>query len=201
VRGRIFTIVGVAAMLGCSGTSVRKEGPSRTATLATGTTQEGLIVRQSDLDGDGKPDLLSYYREEPGLEGTKQQVLVRKTMDVNQDGKMDMTQEYDARGRLAREELDMDFDGRPDAVRFYENGQLVREEISSRFDARFDVRKFYENGALVLKTVDTSRTGRFDEYQYFVGNQLTRIGWDRDGDGKPEVFEDNPAAAPDAGPR
>ena len=55
------------------------------------------------------------------------------------------------------------------------------------------MRKFYEDGALVVKQVDTVRNGSFDEFQYFAGGKLARVGWDRDGDGKPEVFEENPA--------
>ncbi len=194
---RIWMVLVVMTTIlgGCSGPSQSVQSRDTPPVLTTERTAEGLTVRQSDLDGDGRADVFSYYRETPGRQGSTELLLVRKTLDFNQDGKPDVTQEYDAKGRLARESLDMDFDGRVDAVREYEEGQVVREELSYRFDGRFDVRKFYEKGVLVLKTVDTRRSGTFDEFQYFVGGQLTRIGWDRDGDGKPEAFEESPAAA------
>jgi antitoxin component YwqK of YwqJK toxin-antitoxin module len=90
--------------------------------------------------------------------------------------------------------MDLDFDGKIDMIRTWKKGKIEQEQASSRFDGQFDIRKFYEDGVLVLKQVDTKHTGHFDEFQYFQGNKLYRVGWDKDGDGKPETFEENPAA-------
>lgn len=193
-------VLGLMAMTlvlgGCSGASrsgLTGGDMDTVATVKTTATDQGLVLQQSDLDGNGKPDVYTYFREKQRKDKSVEKILVKKSMDLNGDGRLDVTQHYEEDGSMAKEELDLDFDGRIDALRNYEENIIKSEQVSSLFDGRFDVRKFYENGVMVLKLVDTRRTGTFDEFQYFVGNKLSRIGWDHDGDGKPEVFEDNPA--------
>jgi hypothetical protein len=187
----VLAAVAVAALAACSGPGA--SGPVGTGGVESGmlTTQaagDGTVLQKADLDGDGSPDVWAYYREKDG-----RKVLVRKSVDLNSDGKPDLTQYYDDAGELQREEIDLDFDLRVDLIRRYEKGKIAAEDVSSRFDGKFDVKKYYDAGVLVLKQVDSRRNGQFDEFQYFVGSKLSRIGWDRDGDGKPEVFEENPA--------
>lgn len=187
---KCFALLSVVMIpVACSSASREPVARSvETKSLVLETSPEGFLVEKADLDGDGSPDVWNYYRE-----GAGGKVLQKKAIDLNGDGRPDAVQVFDESGVLVREELDLDFDSRIDKVRFYENGKLIREEIASHFDGRVDIKKFYENGALVLKIVDSNRDGVFEEYQYFVGGKLERIGWDRDGDGKPEVFETNPA--------
>lgn len=193
----LFGLVFVTMTLGsCSGASRNTTSGGNmdtVATVSTTATDDGLVLQRSDLDGNGKPDVFAYFRETKGKDGAIEKVLVRKSIDLNGDGKLDVTRHRDDSGALVKEDLDLDFDGVVDVVRSHEKGKLKSEQISSLFDGRFDVRKYYDNGVLVLKQVDTRRNGTYDEYQYFIGNKLSRIGWDHDGDGKPEVFEDNPA--------
>lgn len=185
-------VVAIAGLYACGGGSKaeRGTGSDNMARLMTVTAGDGHIVEKADLDGDGNPDVWSEFaigKEE----GSK--VLVKKATDVNADGKVDVAILFDETGERIREELDMDYDGRVDKVRNFKKGKIDREDISSLFDGKFDIRKYYEDGVLVLKQVDAGHDGTFDEFQYFVGQKLSRIGWDRDGDGKPEVFEENPA--------
>jgi len=185
----------ILIVAGCSGASRNTTGGGRLDTVASITTSNaegGLVLQRSDLDGDGAPDVFAYYRIEGNDDGEETKVLVRKSLDLSGNGKLDVTRHYED-GQMVREEVDLDFDGTIDAMRLYEDGNLKSEQSSSLFDGRFDVRKYYEDGMLVLKQVDTRRSGTFDEFQYFTGDKLSRIGWDHDGDGKPEVFEDNPA--------
>lgn len=154
---------------------------------------DGTVEQTTDLDGDGQVDVWTSFREVKAGKDQVRRLMVRKAVDLNRDGRVDIQMAYDDQGDLVREELDLDFDGRADVVRHYRKGKPEREDVASRFDGRIDIRKFYEDGVLVVKQVDTARNGHFDEFQYFVGNKLARVGWDRDGDGKPEVFEENPA--------
>jgi hypothetical protein len=184
----------VLLVAGCSGPSQNRTaaGPSDGGAFSTGD-EGGLTVEKADLNGDGRTDVLSYYREVTGADGKKIKILVRKTVDINGDNKADVNQFFDDQGELLKQELDLDYDKRVDKIVYYKKGKIEREELSSLYDGRFDVKKFYDDGVLVLKQVDTRHNGHFDEFQYFVGNTLARVGWDRDGDGKPEQFEENPA--------
>ena len=64
-----------------------------------------LIVSSVDLNGDGRPDLVTYT----DARGT----IVRDEQDFNHDGVMDDFRYYE-KGKLVREEIDTDFDGRID---------------------------------------------------------------------------------------
>jgi len=182
-----LVLVGIA----CAGS--QKAPESWMAPVMTRQGPDGTVLQTADLDGDGQVDVWTSFREQKTGKDQVRRVLVHKAVDLNRDGRVDIQMVYDDQGELVREEMDLDFDGRADLVRHYRKGKLEREDVASRFDGRIDIRKFYEDGVLVVKQVDTARNGHFDEFQYFVGNKMARVGWDRDGDGKPEVFEENPA--------
>jgi hypothetical protein len=187
--------IAAALSVACSSSTTATRGPgeSTNAPLMTTTNEEGLVVEKASLAGTGKIDVWTYFRVVEEKNGAKARVLVRKTIDLNADGKPDVSQFYDDRGTLVKEQTDHDFDGRADTVKLFKNGKIDSEEASSLFDGKFDIRKYFEDGVLVVKQVDTRRVGAFDEFQYYKGSKLYRIGWDRDGDGKPEVFDENPA--------
>lgn len=194
VRATHVLASAVFLLAACGGGSAS----TRAADLAPLMTVEvsgDQVVEKADLNGDGKPDVWNFYRETSEKDGKKTRTLVRKAVDINGDGRLDVTTWFDDNGEVVKEEMDLDYDGRADKIRYLKKGKVEREELSSRFDGQIDVKKFYEDGVLVVKQVDTRHVGQFDEFQYFVGNKLSRIGWDRDGDGKPEVFEENPAMA------
>lgn len=182
--------VPLAACLSCATT---KAGADLMAPVMTTQGPDGTVQEATDLDGNGQPDVWTSYREVKSGKDKVTKVLIRKATDLNGDGRVDVQTLFDDRGDALKEDLDLDFDGRADKVRWYKKGAIDREELCTRFDGRVDVRKYYEDGVLVVKQVDTTRSGRFDEFQYFAGGKLARVGWDRDGDGKPEIFEENPA--------
>jgi hypothetical protein len=85
-------------------------------------------------------------------------------LDLNSDGQVDYRVVYDAKGNLAREELDFNYDGVMDTFYYYANGVLARQEI------------------------DTKSIGRIDLWIYLVdGLYVQRYERDTDGDGKPDV--------------
>jgi len=192
----VFCLLALAS--GCGGASKSLagggNGPSpNNMGAAQEKTPDGLISEKSDLNGDGKIDVVVFSTEVKEKGNKILKIPVRKEIDLNGDGRVDVTQYFDERGDITKEELDLDFDGRVDKIVKYQKGKIESEELSSLFDGKFDVRRYFEDGVLVLKQIDTKRTGIFDEFQYYLGNKLARIGWDRDGDGKPEIFEENPA--------
>lgn len=191
----VCTTIAMALSVACSSSTSATRGPGESAhaPLLSTAVEDGLVVEKASLAGTGKIDVWSYFRVTEDKDGGRGKVIVRKTIDLNSDGKPDVSQFYDDRGTLVKEQIDHDFDGRADTVKVFKNGKIDSEEASSLFDGKFDIRKYYEDGVLVVKQVDSRRVGAFDEFQYYKGSKLYRIGWDKDGDGKPEVFDENPA--------
>ncbi len=179
------------ALIACSHTKPaiiedQVKGPSVITNVSAGKNE---VVDKADIDGDGKPDAFIYYKKDPK---TGQRILLRKEVDLNGDGKIDLIKYYDAKGNSTKDEMDLDFDGKIDRIVKYKNNKVYMVLLSSGFDGRFDIKQFFDKGKLVLIKRSTKKNGVFDEFQYFVKGRLVRIGWDRDGDGQPEVFKDNP---------
>ena len=65
------------------------------------------LTERFDLNGDERPDVwkVSFISD---LDEEK--TLLRKEIDVNFDGKVDVTKFYDQNGDVEREEMDLDFD-------------------------------------------------------------------------------------------
>jgi len=141
---------------------------------------EGETIKSFDLNRDDTPDVYQHYVKD--AEGKER--LVRKDMDVNWDGRIDILRWYDDQERLIKEDYDLDFDGRIDVTNFYDDaGKLIRKESDLDFDGRSDLWKYYEGGALVRKERDTSGDGKVDYFEYLEKGEIDRIGEDLDGDG------------------
>jgi hypothetical protein len=149
------------------------------ATVQDGHTTQQLVCKQTDLDFDGKIDLVQYY----GPAG-----------DVFMDEySMDYSGKFNGRtffqeGKKVRSEKDMDFDGKPDYFEYFEGGKLVRVERDRNADGKIDEWQYYEGGRLDRIGQDTTGSGRVDK-------------WERNPEGGPEVpvateGGASPAAAP-----
>ena len=68
-------------------------------------------------------------------------------------------------------------------TRYYANGKIVREELDTNFDQKPDVWKYYEDEKLVRQERDTNGDGKVDEWEYYEGGKLDRIGYDTTGNG------------------
>jgi hypothetical protein len=140
-----------------------------------GTKAEVMSCKQSDLNRDGKVDLVNYY-DDRGAQ------LEMEEADLDLDGRFDMTVYYSG-GKRVRDEKDMNFDQRVDVWRFYEDEKLVREEHDKNGDGRVDEWHYYEAGKLDRIGYDTTGSGRVDK-------------WDR----APEKDEDVPGGTAAPGP-
>ena len=121
-----------------------------------------------------------------------EKILVRKELDLNGDGKVDYVYYYDNKKptdeRIEKIAVDNDFDGKFDEIKYYnpDNGQLVREELDLNFDGRPEIIKRYYNGQLVKKEIDTNFDGVMDYWEYYQDGKLVRVEIDTNGDGKPD---------------
>lgn len=91
-------------------------------------------------------------------------------------------------GRLVRKERDVNGDGKPDILRYYDGtGRLTRQEEDSRLGGRLDTWTFYEEGGAVRKESDTDGDGRVDLWAVYDGREhqdhLVRTEADTDHDG------------------
>jgi len=100
------------------------------STPVQGGAADTLVATGVDVDGDGKPDLVTYT----DAKGT----VVRDEQDFNHDGSMDDFRYYQ-NGQLAREEIDSDFDGRIDLWVYLVGGHSIqRYERDTNGDGKPD---------------------------------------------------------------
>jgi antitoxin component YwqK of YwqJK toxin-antitoxin module len=174
----------------CSHQAPRAEKPqAQAAPVATADAAElqpgpGEKLIEIDVNRDGKADVWKIVREVDGKE-----IIVRKFMDLNGDGRIDAREYYNPDGSLEKVVYDMDFDGQPDVVRFYEKDQLVRKEYALGFDGVSRTFSYLEKGKLIRKERDLNHDGKVDYWEYWENGVLDRIGYDDDGDGQVDRWE------------
>lgn len=103
--------------------------------------------------------------------------------DVNKDGEDDAWT-YVKNGYLQKQEIDMNYDGKVDAVFIYDSsGRVVREILDTDYDGNMDNWREYENGELVLDQVDSSGDGRIDLWLHVDRGRIYKMERDTTGDG------------------
>lgn len=157
-------------------------------------------VTAYDLNRDGKPDVWTYTVTTKGADGKEVERTVRKELDLNFDGKVDVTRYYDEKEQIEREMSDMDYDGKVDVVDYYEKGIIVRKErFTNTTSSKPRVIVYYEKGKIARKEEDLNGDGKIDYWEYWEGDQVDRIGEDLDGDGNVDRWTKNPETAANGG--
>ena len=149
-------------------------------------------VTEFDLNGDKKPDVWAFTVPAKTADGKDFDRISRKELDLNWDGKVDVARAYDEKEQIVKESLDLDFDGKIDQSNFYEKNVIVRKESDLSSSGKPSLWKFYEKGKLVRKERDTNGDGRVDYWEYWEGEQVDRVGEDLDGDGNVDKWTKNP---------
>ena len=193
-NGWRLSLLTAGALAACGGNkTVQPDGHAQSGAPDVHLERRGdEKVVQYDLNRDGKPDVWEYFVSAKDAEGHVVDHLVRKEMDLNFDGKVDAVYWYDDKGDKVREQLDLDFDGKVDETIFFEKGQVVRKERDLNGDGKVDTWLFYERGQLVRKERDTKGTGRVDYWEFWENGQIDRIGEDLDGDGNVDRWTRSP---------
>jgi hypothetical protein len=182
-----WVVTGFAAMsaAGCASRQPVEGGKTPTAESAAETPSgEKEQVTEFDFDGDKKPDVWSYFVEVTAADGELSRRTTRKEFDLNHDGKVDLIRVYDRKGQLERTVFDLDLDGVPNVVTFFERGLPTKKERDLDGDGKPDQFVFFEEGKQVRSERDSNADGKIDRWEYFEGDEIDRIGEDTDGDGK-----------------
>jgi tetratricopeptide (TPR) repeat protein len=129
------------------------------------------LLREEDVDGDGRPDRWIVYSggarheliEDRNADGAPDVVVgygpdgeavERIELDVDADGVTERVFRY-AGGRLASESRDTDGDGRLDRVESFDaGGDVVAREEDLNGDGKVDVRSTFREGRLVSREIE-----------------------------------------------
>jgi hypothetical protein len=152
---------------------------------------QGLVYKPFDLNRDGKPDVMKFYRlvPDPKNLGNELETIVRRDTDLNHDGKFDVRRLYDDEGRVTEERTDLDFDGRYDQVAYFKAGAIDKKTLDLNYDEKVDLTKFYEAGKLARVEADRNNDGKIDTWEYYEAGELDRIGVDTNADGEVDQWE------------
>jgi hypothetical protein len=157
------------ATLGCAttGAGEKKDETANGEQVAENVRQKqsgNEKVTEFDLNKDKKSDVWTYTVVAKNAEGKDIDRLARKDLDINWDGKVDIARQYDEKEQISREALDLDFDGKVDEVIFYEKGLVVRKERDLSSGGKPSLWVFYEKGLIVRKERDTNADGNVDKW-------------------------------------
>ena len=166
--------------------------------------QQGLELKKFDLNRDHNPDVYKFYIviDNPKKPGEKIERLARKEVDFNYDGKVDLIRSYDEAEQIAEERMDLDFDGNFDLLNIYQGGAIIRKELDLNYDGKADIVKFYDHNQLARVESDRNLDGQPEVWEYYENGVLNRVGYDTNGDGQVDVWDRlvEKVAAPEAVP-
>lgn len=120
-----------------------------------------LVCRESDLNADGRKDVVRYYSDEGKP--------LREEADRNFDGKMDEVTFFQE-GQILRQEFDSTHDGKVDTKIYFDAGKPLRAERD-------------------LKARSTAERWQPDRWEYYEDGRVVRMGTDVDGDGKVDRWD------------
>ncbi len=185
-------ILFVVALSACSGAQPAKKDSMMPDPIAPVTGGGSSIIEKGDVSGDGKPDVWGYYKEIPDPANPKvvTKVLVKKEADLNFDGRKDILREFDDEGILRREEADLDFDGNLDEIVVYDKGVLKEKHVFRSGSSRPFIWKYFEEGKMNRMDRDDNGDGRPDYCElWYAGEKISKRGWDKDGNGECDYWE------------
>ncbi|MGQ9614987.1 MAG: hypothetical protein ACUVWJ_01150 [Spirochaetota bacterium] len=106
--------------------------------------------------------------------------------DINRDGKIDGWT-YVNGGRVEKQEIDMNYDGKVNAIFIYDvYGKVCEEILDTDFDGRMDNWRTYSKGSLILESLDSNKDGKPDIWFHIDRGRVYMIEKDTTGDGKPD---------------
>ena len=159
--------------------------------LKESRTEDGLLMRPFDTNGDGNSDVVKYFTEKPDPDDPSDLVrtLTRLEMDLNYDGLINVRREYDQLGKLDSEYNDSDLDGRFDSISRFEGKELISKSILEPGSGKTRETRYYAANELIRVERDTTGDSRVDYWEYYERGILERIGRDFNADGRADSWQ------------
>ena len=186
-----IAIVPLASGCGSDESAERDMGDLGAANFSRSRNDEGQIVERYDSTGDGVADVLKYFEasadpEDPSL---TQRRLVKLEIDANGDGNINVRRIFDEANTVRSEELDVDLDGKVDAILYFDGGKLTRKELIEAESGRVGTTRHYSEGTLIRVEKDENADERIDYWEFYEEGVLTRVGRDTNGDGQADTWQ------------
>jgi antitoxin component YwqK of YwqJK toxin-antitoxin module len=141
-----------------------------------------------DLNRDEVPDVWKLYKK---IESSKKKrgILVCVERDLNFDGRKDLFRYYNDEGEVIQEEIDLDFDGKIDVTVSFENGEIVEQQYDTDYDNIVDIWIYFEGGVPIRAEHDSDKDGKIDTWEYYKEGHVQRVGYDTNGDGQVDHWD------------
>lgn len=132
------------------------------------------------MDSAGKMDHDIFVVFKKNADGTRQ--LSMQFFDLNRDKKIDLAKFFE-KGKLARTETDLDYDGVVDVISLYDS---MTGELKKKIQADGDttITKYYFKNEMRRKELDRNADGKPDMWIYYRGGKISRTEIDKNFDGK-----------------
>ncbi len=112
---------------------------------------------------------------------------VCRVTDLNHDGKPEMVEYWDDAGNMRRRELSFENTDAVTAVELYKGGKLSERMLDTTGQRRIDTWDYYDDtGRRTKRERDTSNTGHVDQWWTFNADGTVTIALDKSGDGQPD---------------
>lgn len=121
-----------------------------------GIEHEVLVCKETDLNFDGKKDIIRYFSDEGRP--------LRQEVDLDFDGQIDVVSYFED-GKIVSSEYDTNFDGKIDMWNYYQEGKLIKSERDRNGDGDKDEWEHYEAGELIRIGYDTDGDGKVDHWE------------------------------------
>ena len=122
-----------------------------------GIEHEVLVCKETDLNFDGKKDIIRYFSDEGRP--------LRQEVDLDFDGGIDVITYFED-GKIVRSEYDTNFDGKVDMWNYYQDGKILRSERDRNGDGKLDEwEHFDKEGNLLRIGYDTDGDGKVDHWE------------------------------------
>lgn len=151
-----------------------------------------VVVDKADINLDGKDDVWVHVQEseDPDHPGYVMRKLLKKEADLNFDGRVDITRLFNDKEQLVEESVDLDFDGKKDSITYYENNIVKAKDFFQSDREVVFIHKVYANGKLAEVRRDDDRNGVYDYCEvWYEGVKMLRHGKDLNGDGECDIWE------------
>jgi len=153
--------------------------------------REGMTVQPFDLNNDNVADLWKLYtKEKENIDDAKETTkLARKEVDSNFDGKVDIWFHYNLLEALFKEEADSNFDGSIDLVSYYDKGRVVKRDVFIPGLLTPVAARHFREGVLYKVELDKNHDGLVERWEIYVEGKLAQVGHDSSGDGGLDYWE------------